>query len=177
MNIVFIFNDFSLHNHIIQSYINKNKEHIVSIVRVPLVLKNQNRLETAKKIFPKISYRFILEKLKEYFATKLLTLCPKFLNKGEVFRSLRGIAKLNYYLTTKGISFVLTDVIKFISESRLSPLKQDSEAGNYYKWPDSQAVDELYSRGYQIVKLSDIFDILTGRYDGTSPCDVKIYTK
>lgn len=113
--ILFIFSEYSLHNHIIEHYLAARPQDQLSIIKVPLVLKNKGRLDTASKILPKLSKRFIADKLFEYFVVLFVTLLPKFLAKGAVFRRLRRIAFKNnipFHKTSNIISSETTEFIK-----------------------------------------------------------------
>ncbi len=95
MNIVFILNEFSLHNHIVERYLAARPGDRISIVKVPLVLKGRGRAETAARVLPKLSRRFVFWKLQEFGALFAITLTPKILRHGAVFRRLRVIAWRN----------------------------------------------------------------------------------
>lgn len=115
MNVVFILNEFSLHNHIIEAYCRARPEDKISIVKVPLVLRGKSRTETASRILPKLSKRFIWNKFQEYLMVLCITLLPKILPKGAIFRRLRAIAskyKLPYHKSENVMSDVTLDFIR-----------------------------------------------------------------
>ena len=281
MNITFILNDFSLHNHIVETYCTQHSNHHISLVKVPLVLRGKSRKETASRILPRLSRRFIWNKLQESIVVSLITLAPKLLGRGAVFRRLRRIAKihclpfhisqdvmsketlafvkqqtpdvivtlfhqiirselikiprlgvvnihpgilpefrgiqpyfwelmegfghggpslhfiedesidtgriiaqarfpttasmsvqLNYYLTCRSAAALLVQVLPLIEENQLVYQEQKADHGNYYRWPDSDAVTELYKKGHQIVRWRDLFGILVGRYDEFAALDI-----
>jgi methionyl-tRNA formyltransferase len=93
MKIVFLFNEYSLHNHIITSTIQALPGHQFVIIKVPMVLKGSNRMESGRKILPQLSARFIFEKIYEFLLLTYITWCPKILPFGAAFRRLRWIAK------------------------------------------------------------------------------------
>ena len=93
MRVVFILNEFSLHNHLVERAIVARPDDEVAIVKVPLVLKGKSRADTAARILPKLSRRFIVWKLQEFLAVSAITVVPKILSRGAVFRRLRAIAR------------------------------------------------------------------------------------
>lgn len=68
-----------------------------------------------------------------------------------------------------------TETLGLMSEGRLSPRRQDAKAGNYYRRPDSAAVDRLHEQGCSIVNFADLIGILTGKFDGFVPSEVEIH--
>lgn len=286
MKVVFIFNEFSLHNHIIDEYCEERPNDIVSIVKVPLVLRGKTRSETASRVLPKLSKRFIWSKFKESLVVSLITFLPKLLGRGATFRRLRWIAsrrklpfhkshdvmsketlaflaaespdiivtlfhqiiredlikiprlgvvnvhpgilpnfrgiqpyfwelmegfgkggvtlhliedasidtgrilgqakfaswpnmsvQLNYYLTSRSAAYLLPKVISVMDSGNHNPIDQDPNVGKYYRWPDTEAVDQLVGKGHPIVNLSDLIGILTGRFDHFIPCEIEIYQR
>ena len=100
MRILFILNEFSLHNHVVERCVVERPDDRISVVKVPLVLKGRSRADTAARILPKLSRRFIFWKLQEFVVVAALTFVPKLLGRGAVFRRLRSIAwryQLPYY--------------------------------------------------------------------------------
>jgi len=95
MKVLFIFNEFSLHNHIIEHYLEARPADEVAIVKIPLVLKGKSRKETAGRILPQLSKRFVWNKLQEAAVTTAIALIPKILKRGAIFRRLRLIAWRN----------------------------------------------------------------------------------
>ena len=93
MNVTFIFSDYCLHNQIIENYAKVRPQDKISIVKVPLVIRGKGRRKTAEAILPKLPRRFILGKLVEFISLSLITLTPKLLKKGAVFRRLSSMAK------------------------------------------------------------------------------------
>lgn len=114
MNIVFIFNDYSLHNHIVASYLDARKQDCVSLIKVPLVIKGKNRTKTAIRILPQLSRRFIIGKLLEGIVVLAVTFIPKILSKGAVFMRLRQICaqqdiqflKTRNIMSNQALSFI-----------------------------------------------------------------------
>lgn len=65
-------------------------------------MKGKNRVETASRIFPRLSRRFIWSKVQENLAVTTITFLPKILNRGAVFRRLKLIAskkKLPFHIS------------------------------------------------------------------------------
>lgn len=274
MRVVFLFNEYSLHNHIIEEFIKTRPQDQVAIIKVPLVLRGKGPLETARVIVPKLARRFLIGKLLEAFALVCLTLLPKIIHKGAVFRRLfqiariyklpyrviyninskrsvryirklkpdlivtmfhqivredlisipkfgiinihpgiipefRGIqpyfwelsenfgwagptlhliedesidtgrilagsryrtfanmsAHLNYYLTAKCAARLLPECVSLLERGELKPERQENGAGNYYRWPDDASLRRLDQAGHCLFSLSDLNDIISGRYD------------
>ncbi len=114
MNVVFILNEFSLHNHILISYLRARPEDLISIVKVPMVVKGKNRLETGKKILPHLTPRFVAEKAYEFLLVSAITWMPKILTRGEVFRRLRFIARRYKLPFLKTTSLLSSRTLRFI---------------------------------------------------------------
>lgn len=93
MNVVFVLSDYVLHNRIVSDYVAARPKDRVSVVKVPLVLKGKGRLETARRIAPQLSRRFLLGKVLEAVVLAAVTVVPKILRRGAVFRRLRSIAR------------------------------------------------------------------------------------
>ena len=116
MNVVFLMNEYSLHNHILRSYVRARPEDAVSVVKVPLVVKGKSRVDTGKKILPQLSPRFVVEKLYEFLLLGAITWSPKVLRRGEDFRRLRWIAndhRLPFFETD---SVTSKEALNFIRE-------------------------------------------------------------
>ncbi len=92
MKLLFIFTDYSLHNHIISDYLLARPQDQAAVVRVSLVLKNKNHLQTATRILPRLSWRFALEKFVEASTMLLVTCLPKLVHRGAEFRRLWTVA-------------------------------------------------------------------------------------
>ena len=114
LKITFILNEFSLHNHLIENYLNCRPNNQVSIVKVPLVLRGKSRKDTAYQILPKLSKRFLFKKFQEFIIVFSLTLIPKLLKKGAVFRRLRAIAKLHGLDFHKSFDVMSEETLAFI---------------------------------------------------------------
>jgi len=93
VNVVFVLSDYVLHNRIVSDYVLARPQDRVSIVKVPLVLKGRGRVETARRIAPQLSRRFLLGKVLEALVLAAITFVPKILRRGAVFRRLRSIAR------------------------------------------------------------------------------------
>ena len=276
MNILFILNEFSLHNHLVERTIMSRPGDRVAVVKVPLVLKGKSRTDTATRILPKLSRRFIAWKLQEFLAISAITVVPKILPRGAVFRRLRTIARrhqlpfhrsanvmseetlafvreqqpdliitlmhqivkrelieiprrgvinihpgllpqfrgiqpyfwelmtgsewagptlhyirdesidtgellaaaryrtwpglsvqLNYYLTSRCAAELVPKLLDALDSGTVKPRAQPAE-GQYFGWPDSGSVNELRTRGHELIRWRDLWSILSGRYDGFS---------
>ena len=53
-SVVFLFNDYPLHNAIVSDYVSARPSDRVALVKVPLVLKGKSRSETARRIVPQL---------------------------------------------------------------------------------------------------------------------------
>ncbi|MHC4974323.1 MAG: formyltransferase family protein [Planctomycetota bacterium] len=95
MRIVFCMSDYVLHNRILSDYLAARPGDSVAVIKVPLVLKGKGRVETARRMVPRLSRRFLLGKLLEFCVLLAVTLVPKILRRGAVFRRLRRIARLH----------------------------------------------------------------------------------
>lgn len=286
MNVVFVFNEYALHNHIIESYCAARPADTISIVKVPLVLKGKGRTSTATRILPKLSKRFIWSKFKESVVLATIAFLPKVMGRGAIFRRLSSIARrhraafhqsqdvmssetlkfiaqqkpdvvvtlfhqiikkdliaipalgvvnlhpgilpefrgiqpyfwelmrgfgkggvtlhliddetidtgrvlakaqfatwagmsvqLNYYLTSRCAAQILPQTLGLLAAGALAPRAQDPQAGAYYRWPDSQAVDQLQARGHPIVSWRDLAAMLIGRYDEFAATEIKYFEK
>ena len=114
MKAVFVFNEFSLHNHIITDCLAARPEDKIAIVKVPLVLKGKSRAETAAAILPKLPGRFIAQKFSEFLGVSAITLIPKISNRGAVFRRLRRIACMHNLPFHKSENLSNPDTMEFI---------------------------------------------------------------
>jgi folate-dependent phosphoribosylglycinamide formyltransferase PurN len=94
VNVVFLASDYVLHNRVVSDYVAARPGDRVFLVKVPLVLKGKGRLGTARRIVPRLSRRFLLGKLLEALVLAVVTVLPKVLGRGAVFRRLRRIARL-----------------------------------------------------------------------------------
>jgi len=93
MRVVFCMSDYVLHNRILSDYVAARPGDSVAVIKVPLVLKGKGRAETARRIVPRLSRRFLLGKVVEFCVLLAITLVPKILRRGAVFRRLRRIAR------------------------------------------------------------------------------------
>jgi methionyl-tRNA formyltransferase len=93
MRVVYILAEYSLHNQIVVEHLQARPEDEVSVVKVPLVLRGRSRGETAQRIVPKLSRRFLAGKLVEAGIVLAVTATPKLLGRGAVFQRLRTIAR------------------------------------------------------------------------------------
>lgn len=105
MNVVFVLSDYVLHNRIVADYLAARPGDRVAIVKVPLVLKGKGRLDTALRIAPQLSRRFLLGKILEGLVLAAITVLPKVMRRGAVFRRLRTLARRHRlpYLRTRNV--------------------------------------------------------------------------
>ncbi len=103
MRVVYLIAEYSLHNQIVVEHLRARPHDEVSVVKVPLVLRGRGRRETAQRIVPKLSRRFLAGKLVEAGAIAAITATPKLLGRGAVFERLRGIAR------RRGLPFLRAD--------------------------------------------------------------------
>ncbi len=92
MRITFLISEYSLHNFLLEELARARPDDHISIVKVRLVIKGRSRAETAARLLPKLSRRFVSEKLLEALFVLGVTVLPKLLPRGAVFRRLRRIA-------------------------------------------------------------------------------------
>jgi len=93
VNVVFVLSDYVLHNRIVADYLAARPKDRIAIVKVPLVLRGKGRLETARRIAPRLSRRFLIGKLLEALVLAAITVVPKVMRRGAVFRRLSTIAR------------------------------------------------------------------------------------
>jgi methionyl-tRNA formyltransferase len=105
LRVTFIFSEYSLHNDLIEHHLASRPADVVSLIKVPLVLRGRSRAETVTRIAPRLSRRFLTAKLLEALLLQAITLTPKCLPRGAVFRRLRWIA------TRRRLPFLRTDDI------------------------------------------------------------------
>jgi methionyl-tRNA formyltransferase len=105
VNVVFVLSDYVLHNRIVSDYVAARPHDRVAIVKVPLVLKGKGRVETALRIAPRLSRRFLLGKILEGLLLAAITVLPKVMRRGAVFRRLRTLARRHRlpYLRTRNV--------------------------------------------------------------------------
>ena len=118
MNVVFVFNEYSLHNHIVEEYLRARLEDRAALVKVPLVLKGKSRKATAARILPRLSRRFAAAKGMEFGVLLALTLMPKILPRGAVFRRLARIARRHRLPFMKSESVMAPECLDFIREQK-----------------------------------------------------------
>lgn len=118
MRVVFLLSDYVLHNSIVARYAEARPEDVVSVVKIPLVLKGKGRRQTASRIVPQLSRRFVLGKLFEFLSLGALTHLPKLLRRGAHFRRLRRTAsKLGLaFLRTENV--MSEECLRFVRDAR-----------------------------------------------------------
>ncbi|MFN8391396.1 MAG: formyltransferase family protein [Bdellovibrionota bacterium] len=77
--------------------------------------------------------------------------------------------QLSYYLTALGAAQLLPEVLDKFSRGELTASSQATDSGSYYRWPDSAAYQRLWERRASLFRISDIWGILSGRYDSSLP--------
>lgn len=92
LRVTFVLSEYSLHNELVEHYLDARPLDAVSLVKVPLVLRGRGRRETVARIAPRLSRRFLASKLAEFLLVQAVTRTPKLLPRGAVFRRLRRIA-------------------------------------------------------------------------------------
>jgi len=80
----------------------------------------------------------------------------------------RMSAQLVYYLTSRAIADLLPEVLPDLVAGRIVPRAQ-APGGEYYRWPDSAAMDRLKRRGHSVFSWRDMVAVLTGGYDAFLP--------
>ncbi len=118
MRVTFIFNDYSLHNHILDHYITLRPQDQVSLVKVKLVMRGKSHIESAGKVIPRLSRMFIIEKLLEVLVMMALSFVPKLYHRGPLFNRLRRIAsrrKLPFHVTR---DVHAAETLQFIKDHR-----------------------------------------------------------
>ena len=93
MRVVYVMAEYSLHNHLVVEHLRARPGDTVALVKVPLVLRGKSRGETAARIVPRLSRRFLVGKLVEALALLVITTWPKLLRRGPEFLRLRSIAR------------------------------------------------------------------------------------
>jgi folate-dependent phosphoribosylglycinamide formyltransferase PurN len=114
LRVVFVFNEFSLHNHILGTYLKARPGDWVALVKIPMVMKGKSRMESANRILPQLSRRFIAGKLAEFGGVTALTLMPKILARGAVFQRLRSIARRHGLPFMKADNVMAPEALDFI---------------------------------------------------------------
>lgn len=94
MKVLFLMSDYVLHNSLLTDYARARPDDDLAVVKIPLVLKGKGRRDTAERILPQLSRRFIAGKLVEYGTLLLVTALPKLVGRGAVFRRLRRTCRL-----------------------------------------------------------------------------------
>lgn len=114
MNVVFVPSDYVLHNRIVADYVAARPQDRVAIVKVPLVLKGRSRFETALRIAPQLSRRFLLGKLLEALVLAAITVLPKLMRRGAVFRRLRTVARRHRLPFLRTGNVMSEDTLRFV---------------------------------------------------------------
>ena len=115
MRVTFVFNEYALHNHVIRDYVRARPDDVVSVVKVPLVLRGKSRSATASRIVPKLSRRFLWGKLLEGATVLAITAVPKMLSRGAIFERLSAVAKhagLPFHASTDVMADATLDFIR-----------------------------------------------------------------
>ena len=112
MRVVYVMAEYSLHNQLVEEHLRARPDDELAVVKVPLVLRGKGRRETAERIAPKLSRRFLWGKLLEAAVVLTVTATPKLLRRGAVFQRLGRIAR------RRGLPFLETPDI--MSEEALA---------------------------------------------------------
>jgi methionyl-tRNA formyltransferase len=114
MRVVFCMSDYVLHNRILADFLAARPGDHVAVIKVPLVLKGKSQAETARRIVPRLSRRFLIGKLVEFGVLLAVTLVPKILRRGAVFRRLRRIARRHSLPFLKTANVMSEETLGFI---------------------------------------------------------------
>lgn len=79
MRVVYVMAEYSLHNQLVEEHLRARPDDELAVVKVPLVLRGKGRRETAERIAPKLSRRFLWGKLLEAAVVLTVTATPKML--------------------------------------------------------------------------------------------------
>ncbi|MFT7487474.1 MAG: methionyl-tRNA formyltransferase, partial [Candidatus Paceibacteria bacterium] len=93
MKVLFLLSDYVLHNSILSDYAADRPHDELAVVKIPLVLKGKGRRETAGRIVPQLSKRFVAGKITEFLSLALVTSLPKLLGRGAEFQRLRKLSR------------------------------------------------------------------------------------
>jgi folate-dependent phosphoribosylglycinamide formyltransferase PurN len=118
MRVVYILAEYSLHNQIVVEHLAARPGDRISLVKVPLVLRGRSRKETAARIVPKLSRRFLWGKLLEGLVVLTVTATPKLLRRGPVFQRLSSIARRHALPFLKTADVMSPEALAFISAQR-----------------------------------------------------------
>jgi folate-dependent phosphoribosylglycinamide formyltransferase PurN len=118
VRVVFLVSDYVLHNGVVSAYLAARPDDQVAVVKVPLVLKGKGRRDSARRIAPRLSRRFLMGKLVEYAGLQLLTWCPKLQHRGPVFRRLRGLARHHGLPFLRSEDVLSTETLAFLEAQR-----------------------------------------------------------
>ena len=93
VKVLFLLSDYVLHNSLLTHYADTRPDDELAVVKIPLVLKGKGRRGTAERILPQLSRRFVLGKLAEYVSLMTITILPKVMGRGAIFRRLRATCR------------------------------------------------------------------------------------
>ncbi len=118
LRVVFVFAEYSLHNHIIRDYVRARPADHVALVKVPLVLKGRGRRDTATRILPRLARRFVVAKVLEFLVLLALTVVPKILSRGAIFQRLRILALRHHLPFLKTDDVMSERALEFVRAQR-----------------------------------------------------------
>ncbi|MFT7463399.1 MAG: methionyl-tRNA formyltransferase [Pseudohongiellaceae bacterium] len=118
LSVVFILAEYSLHNHLIVEYLRARPDDKVALVKVPLVLRGKSRRETATRIVPKLSRRFLSGKLIEALAVAVITAVPKVLRRGPEFLRLRTLARRHRLPFVRSENVMSQETLAFVADQQ-----------------------------------------------------------
>lgn len=118
MRVVYVMAEYSLHNHVVVEHLRARPGDTVALVKVPLVLRGKSRGETAARIVPRLSRRFLVGKLVEALALLVITALPKLLRRGPEFLRLRSIARQHGLRFHRSEDIMSAESLAFIEGQR-----------------------------------------------------------
>ena len=114
VRVVFVLNEYVLHNHVLTDFVRARPNDGIAVVKVPLVLKGRDRLDTARRVLPRLSRRFAFSKALEFAVLLALVFVPKLLSRGAVFLRLRKIARRHGLAFHKTNNIMAPESLEFL---------------------------------------------------------------
>jgi folate-dependent phosphoribosylglycinamide formyltransferase PurN len=116
VNVAFVLTDYVLHNRIVADYVAARPGDKVAVVKVPLVLRGKGRIETARRIAPRLSRRFLFGKILEGLVLAAITVVPKVMRRGAVFLRLRTIAHRHGFPFLRTRDVMAEEALRFLRD-------------------------------------------------------------
>lgn len=116
MRVVFIFNEYALHSQVLATWATSRPRDHVGLVKVPLVLKGKSRGETAKRIVPALSRRFLWGKIVEFLVLLLIVIGKR--GRRGWFQRLRWHARDHDWAFHKSTDVMSEETLDFIRKQR-----------------------------------------------------------